>query len=534
MRALVYARKSPDPRREEKHKSYSIEGQLHEGREYCAQHGLIVVAEITDPDEWSKTLDRPGLNRVRALGEQGAFDVFVARDVDRIARSLVLQLLFREEMEGYGLEVRYFTATYTKDDEGRLQENIRASIAEYERAKTLQRTLSGKKQKARGGTPPGIGRSAYGYAYTGDALAIVPEQASVVREIFDRYVHRLESLNEITRALNERGLPTHQRRRDEAGRLKPWYRTAVYHILQNEAYAGVGYYNKMQTLESRTNHRRLRPRDEWIPYPVPPLVDRTLWQAAQVRLAECGKFSRRKPRAFYLLSGMVRCQECNRAYSGRVSKRWRAYRDGGGKHKEIGAKRLEGRVWAAIRSLLLDPDSLLLGYQQLQEQAGARRQEKEAEIAALRARQEKLQARMTHLVDLYLDPEGGLNRTEYLRRRAGLQAETDEFGRQLHELAESAPPAPLTAVELQGAHDLAHEIGRRIDLLTPLEQRSALQQLHLLVQIEWRGGDVPWGHLSGVFPVSCPVELSTSSARAEQKSGIPFALEIPLSIPAVS
>jgi site-specific DNA recombinase len=530
MRALIYARKSPDPRREEKHTSYSIDGQLHEAREYCAQHGLIVVAEITDPDEWSKTLDRPGLNRVRALAEQGAFDVFVARDVDRIARSLVLQLLFREEMEGYGLEVHYWTATYSKDDEGRLQENIRASIAEYERAKTLQRTLSGKKQKARSGTPPGIGRPAYGYAYVGDALAIVPEQASVVREIFDRYVHRLESLNEITRALNERGLPTHQQHRDEDGRLKPWYRTAVYHILQNEAYAGTGYYNKMQTLESRTNYRRLRPRDEWIAYPTPPLVDRALWQAAQVRLEECSHFSRRKPRAFYLLSGMVRCWECKKAYSGRVSKRWRAYRDGGGKHKDIGARRVEEPVWAAMRSLLLDPDSLLLGYQQLQQQAGAQGQEQEAEKAGLRRQQEKAAARMTNLVDLYLDPEGGLSRTEYLRRRAHLQAEIDELSRQLHELEERTPPAPLTTGQLQGAHDLAYEIGRRIDLLTPQEKRTTLQQLHLLVQIEWRGA-VPWGHLSGVFPVNCPVELSASSAKAEQNSGIPFVLEIPLFVP---
>jgi site-specific DNA recombinase len=71
-------------------------------------------------------------------------------------------------------------------------------------------------------------------------------------------------------------------------------------------------------LSKRT--RTLRPESEWIPIPVPAIVDTVTWQAAQKQLQENKNFAKRNLKHDYLLNGLVTCASCGRAmivsYSG--------------------------------------------------------------------------------------------------------------------------------------------------------------------------------------------------------------------------
>jgi len=84
-------------------------------------------------------------------------------------------------------------------------------------------------------------------------------------------------------------------------------------IINNEVYAGTWYDNKYRWV-SKTQ-RKPRPREEWVPVLVPPIITRELWEAAQVRLAQNRRQVRGSKRQ-YLLAGALRCADCGSAYTG--------------------------------------------------------------------------------------------------------------------------------------------------------------------------------------------------------------------------
>ena len=81
-----------------------------------------------------------------------------------------------EELGKAGVTVRYVMGDYRDDDEGRLQNQIRAALSEYEKAKILERTGRGKQAKARRGLVVGSGGIAYGYRCDGNGGLVVEER----------------------------------------------------------------------------------------------------------------------------------------------------------------------------------------------------------------------------------------------------------------------------------------------------------------------------------------------------------------------
>lgn len=500
IRCVLYARTSSVPRNRQ---SFSIESQLDDMREYVRRlPGAIIVAEITDPDEKGPLSDRPGLNGIRAMAHRHEFDLLVVHDMERVARKLLLQLTLEEELQGYGVQIVYVTTNYSDDDEGRLQKNIRASVSEYERAKIQERTLRGKRRKAKEGLVPGGGRTAYGYQYDGDGhLVVVPEQAAVVQLVFQMYVQEEKSLEEVAAELERRRIPTHQRK-------GKWHRGTLRTILRNETYAGTGYYNRLRTIVPYGKKRRPRPREEWIAFATPALVDRATWEAAQQRLERNRTRCRKKPRAPFLLAGMIRCAPCDRAYSGSDFNGWRNYRDNGpGRHKCLSALRVETAVWGAIRALLLDPTSILLGYQRLQERQAKQDRLAQAEGERLQRRLAQIQTSLDELTLLHLSDKVKMSEREYLRLRGRLLDEQTA-------LEQQAQPAPavlplFTPRHFQAAEECAAQVAVGIDLLEQPAQRVVLQRLRLQVLVH-PGERL---ELSGLFPVVLEGTCSRSARR---------------------
>jgi site-specific DNA recombinase len=60
-------------------------------------------------------------------------------------------MLIEEEFKRDGVMIEYVLGQYEDSDEGRLQKQIRASIAKYEKAKILERSKRGKQGKAKSG-----------------------------------------------------------------------------------------------------------------------------------------------------------------------------------------------------------------------------------------------------------------------------------------------------------------------------------------------------------------------------------------------
>jgi site-specific DNA recombinase len=108
-------------------------------------------------------MDRPELNELRELVESDSLDAVIVYDMDRLARMSVRQLIIEDEFRRASVMIEYVVGQYDDSDEGRMQKQIRAAIAEYERAKILERSRRGKRGKAKSGYVLVGARPPYGY-----------------------------------------------------------------------------------------------------------------------------------------------------------------------------------------------------------------------------------------------------------------------------------------------------------------------------------------------------------------------------------
>jgi site-specific DNA recombinase len=179
------------------------------------------------------------------MARNGAFDVFVTREIDRLSRNLAKQLIVEAELKRAGVTIEYVLDEYPDTPEGRLNKHIKATIAEYEREKITERTTRARRLKVQAGSTMFNGNPPYGYkeiqlANGNWALEIVPEEARVVRLIFSWYVSGdgvggSLTLAGITHRLTQMGIPTQIDSRGRANVKKravgTWARGTVWTML---------------------------------------------------------------------------------------------------------------------------------------------------------------------------------------------------------------------------------------------------------------------------------------------------------------
>ena len=161
-KAVIYARVSTE--RQEKEKEKTIESQIEELRMFCEKNGFLIVKEYVD-DGWSgETLARPALDQLRDDASKKLFDIVCIHSPDRLARKFIYQGLVMEELKKKGIEVFFLNRPISDTPEDQLLLGVQGLIAEYEKAKILERTRKGRIHKAKekgivGSVPP------YGYNY---------------------------------------------------------------------------------------------------------------------------------------------------------------------------------------------------------------------------------------------------------------------------------------------------------------------------------------------------------------------------------
>ncbi len=214
-------------------------------------------------------------------------------------------------------------------------------IAEYERAKFLERSRLGKRHAAQEGRVGILCHAPYGYRYVnkqeggGEArFDIVFDEARIVQQVFAWVGQERCTLNEVCRRLHQAGV--HTRTGKEF-----WDHKTIWDMLKNPAYKGEAAFGKtratpvgprLRTPRGRPAQSRRgywlkeAPKDEWIIIPVPALVEPALFEAVQEQLEE----NRRRARipqkgSRYLLQGGLLCAQCGYAYHGCTNDERNAY-----------------------------------------------------------------------------------------------------------------------------------------------------------------------------------------------------------------
>src|SRR6266516_1181402 len=301
----LYARVSSDQQNEAR----TIESQVADLRARIATTGMTLPAELEFVDNGysGATLIRPALERLRDVAAAGGIDHLYVHCPDRLARNYAHQVLLLEELLRAGVEVIFLNREVGQKPEDQLLLQVQGMIAEYERAKILERSRRGKRHAAQVGNVSVLSCAPYGYRYVskweggGEArFEIVLEEARVVRQIFEWVGRERCSIGEVQRRLNA------AREQTRTGKTV-WDRATICDMLKNPAYKGTAAFGKtsVEPLRPRLRAQRSRslqpkkaysvhdvPPDQWLSIPVLAIVDAALFNTVQEQLQENRKRAR--------------------------------------------------------------------------------------------------------------------------------------------------------------------------------------------------------------------------------------------------
>ncbi len=331
LQVAIYARVSSEQQSE----ANTIESQLSELRARMKALGLMLPTEheFVDNGYSGSTLIRPALEQLRDVVAAGGIDRLYVHCPDRLARNYAHQVLLLEEFFHAGVEVNFLNREVGQTPEDQLLLQVQGMIAEYERAKILERSRRGKRYAAQRGDVSVLSGAPYGYRYVskhdGDGQArfdVILEEARVVRQVFTWVGQDRCSIGEVCRRLNI------AKEKTRTGKTV-WDRATVWDMLKNPAYKGAAAFGKtsVEPLRPRLRGQRGRPmqpkravstqdvpREKWMSIPVPALVDEALFEEVQEQLQENQQRARIGQRGVrYLLQGLLVCACCGYAYYGK-------------------------------------------------------------------------------------------------------------------------------------------------------------------------------------------------------------------------
>ncbi len=466
LRVAIYARVSSEQQAQQD----TIASQLESVERRIRDDGLGCDPELRFIDDGisGTILMRPGLERLRDQAAAGAIDRLYVLDPDRFSRKYAYQVLILEELAHCGVEVVFLCNPPGRGPAEDLLIQVQGMIAEYERAKIMERSRRGKQHAARRGSVNVLGAAPYGYRYIrkqdGDGEAryqVIAEEARVARKIFEWVGGEHCSIGEVTRRLKEEGVPT------RTGR-PVWDRATIHAILKNPAYKGTAAYGKtrvgpykpqrLRPMRGKPEFPKLpmtrvgTPAEDQIFIDVPALVSEDLFAAAREQLEE--NRTRRRERASgasYLLQGLIVCKGCGYACYGcpssvRTAEGRPAYayykcrgsegcRFGGQRlcwNRAIRIDRLDAAVWDDVSALLSEPGRVRAEYQRRLEapKAGEAR-----EVGQLTKLIHQVKRSISRLIDAYGD--GLVDKSEFEPRivaaRERLARLEDEHGRRADE-----------------------------------------------------------------------------------------------------
>jgi site-specific DNA recombinase len=459
-RVAFYARVSS----ERQAKTSTIESQISAIKNKMVLDGLNLLKEFEFIDDGysGSTLLRPGLERLRDMAANHLFDKLYIHSPDRLARKYAHQYLLIEELTKLNIEIIFINNPLENNPESNLLLQVQGMIAEYERAKIMERSRRGKLHAAKQGSPSVLSGAPYGYRYIAKNIygevgyEIIEEEAKAIRLLFSWIANERISINAATCRLTEMKFKT------PTGCNIRWNRGSVHRILKNPAYKGTAAYGKLKSIPKKQRLRPYKghptqgkspysternPKENWILIPVPKIIDESLFENVQVQLEENKRLKReRMTGARYLLQGLAVCALCKYGYHGNTATRSRkhnyyscggtviyANRDRMCDNKSLYANILEDIVWEEIKLLLKYPANLEKEYHrrmsELEKNTNIRERNK------LILGKTKLEKSIDRIIDSYSD--GIIEKSEFEPRIKKLRKELSSIEQRLYQLIDN-------------------------------------------------------------------------------------------------
>ncbi len=284
---------------------YSLDAQQEKLRKYAEYKNLEIAGEYCDAGKSGKSIKgRPAFQQMMedVASQKDDVSYVLVFKLSRFGRNAAdvlksLQLLMDYEVDLVSVDDAIDSSTQG----GRLTLVILSAVAEIERENITVQFLSGKMQKLKEGGWPG-GPIPYGYRKEDDKLVQNPQEAEIVKLIFDLYLQDGMLATSIVRHLNDNGLT-----RMIKGKVSPFKYDFITTVLDNPVYCGKIFYGR------RTNNKEQQKREVLeIQGNHEPIISVKQWEQVQQKRKEysgrCQKID--EPERVSILSGLVKCPAC--------------------------------------------------------------------------------------------------------------------------------------------------------------------------------------------------------------------------------
>ena len=292
---------------------YSALIQKTPGWEYA---GSYVDAGLTG----TNMNGRPEFQRLIADCEAGKINIVLTKSISRFARNTVDLLSTVRHLKELGVEVRFEKEHINSlSSDGEVMLSILASFAQEE-STSLSRNIKWTVQKKYQEGRVHSHQKMLGYEWQGEDMVIVPEEAEIVRYIFEQYISG-QSTGQITKDLMEKGI--------KSVRGKPFPQASVVKILQNEQYTGC------LLLQRSYNYSPKKQKLNYGEMPMyridghhPAIISQETFAEAMAMKEKRGKAAARDPQFRSVFTGKVWCGKCGCKASWHRSPQSRKSQDG--------------------------------------------------------------------------------------------------------------------------------------------------------------------------------------------------------------
>ena len=494
----IYTRQSVD-----KADSISIESQM-EFCKYETRGGEFTC--YSDRGFSGKNTDRPDFQRMMGDIKAGQIKRVIVYKLDRISRSILDFASMMEEFGKYGVEFVSCTEKFdTSTPMGRAMLNICIVFAQLERETIQMRVTDAYISRSKHGFFMG-GKVPYGfklepYSIGGKKTSryvVVPEEAEIIKLIYQMYAQPQTSLGDLMRYLANEGILTR--------RGKNWNRTQIGEMLKNPAYLmadldvyefyksqgtniindpsefigtnGCYLYNsqdakahKKQSLEGQTlviaPHEGFVPSRDWI--------------AARKKCLNNRCFSTSTKAKNSWLVGKAKCGKCGHSlfvkYNDCSSIRY--FRCGNYLNNRgcegiscVRTHELEDFVFKAMEQRLKEFEVL----------SSAEEKRENPKLNELRVQEQQVNAEIDTLMDKVLQADGPL--MEYINKRvAELDAKKQELLKSIRELSVVDQPTDVASIK---------DYLSKWDELTLEDRRNVVNLLIMMVKVTEDSIEIVW------------------------------------------
>lgn len=244
--------------------------------------------------------------------------MIITKSVSRFARNTVAMLQIVRELKAIEVDV-YFEKEniHSMSGDGELMLTILSSFAQEESLSVSENCKWRIRDKFKQGIP--TNNAILGYEIVNGIFKVIPEEAKVVRMIFEDYLSGMGK-NAIMKKLVQLNIPTKKNRKN-LRQCSQWHESAIAKILRNEKYTGDLLLQKSYILDHITKKKCINngqlPKF-YIENNHEAIIDKDTFQKVQNEIKRRAQ-NKGNNQKVYLFTGKIICEQCGKHYRRKIS-----------------------------------------------------------------------------------------------------------------------------------------------------------------------------------------------------------------------